>query len=83
MTQWSLIGLIAIRPENCAFYLNDSMNLKENSNIKNTDKDKYYVLGEMIYFWRVTGYCMGKYLNKFKRQIYSRCILKIKFIIFI
>lgn len=46
MTQWSLIGLIAIRPANCAFYLEDS--LKENSKLKNTDRDKYYVLGEMI-----------------------------------
>lgn len=48
MTQWSLIGLIAIRPANCAFYLEDSLKLKENSKLKNTDRDKYYVLGEMI-----------------------------------
>ena len=48
MTQWSLIGLIAIRPANCAFYLDNSMRLKEGSKLKNTDKDKYYVLGEMI-----------------------------------
>lgn len=55
MTQWSLIGLIAIRPNNCAFYIDDSLKLKKNSKLKNTARDKYYVLGEMIYFWRVIG----------------------------
>ena len=57
MTQWSLIGLIAIRPDNCAFYSVEP--LKDNSKLKNTDKDRYFVLGEVIYFWRVIGYCMG------------------------
>ena len=36
------------------------MQLKENCKLKNTYRDKYYVLGEMIYFWRVIGYTLGR-----------------------